>query len=249
MIRDRNEQVRGRGELWELGRPAKQVGELTMPFIGRNPSASRSGRVLFHGEIGDDSVDLVDAFAGRIIYSHPSHEKRGPAPFTKGGPTPTVIKVVSPPRLSQSGRSLLTSDPATIWDFETSAPRWRGSNAWSVFYRGDDESFWVSEGVAWPLSIWGGSTQRYATASRRDFESGRTLCRCWATDMRGANWVSSDGQLAIKPDGTVHNLPYLINWPLLALCQGVLAIPLVLFWLALFWRRKRHLRRLAGATA
>jgi hypothetical protein len=43
------------------------------------------------------------------------------------------------------------------------------------------------------------------------------------------HWNSS-GTLAVDFDASVHRLPYVVNWPLLALCQTILAMPLVLLW-------------------
>jgi len=36
--------------------------------------------------------------------------------------------------------------------------------------------------------------------------------------------------------------PLPVNWPLLTLCQTILALPLILLWAALRWRRNRRLR-------
>jgi hypothetical protein len=38
--------------------------------------------------------------------------------------------------------------------------------------------------------------------------------------------------------GVVYRYPT-VNWPLLALCQTILALPLVLLWAMLRWRRMR----------
>ena len=51
----------------------------------------------------------------------------------------------------------------------------------------------------------------------------------------------------IDYDGNVYAMPPPPNYPLLALCQTILALPLVLLWAALRWRRKRKMR-LAGAA-
>jgi len=85
----------------------------------------------------------------------------------------------------------------------------------------------------------------------RDMESGTVRRRFQGTS---AYWpgmlttVSADGHRLVDPKGNVYE-PSNANWPLLAICQTILALPLILLWLALLWRRKRRERRLVGAVA
>ena len=53
--------------------------------------------------------------------------------------------------------------------------------------------------------------------------------------------------LGVTYEGKVYRARPQVNWPLLILCQSLLALPLLLTWLALPWRLKRRLR-MAGAA-
>jgi len=71
----------------------------------------------------------------------------------------------------------------------------------------------------------------------------------FTSPSRHVTRTSGKGGWSVDDEGEVRRLPPLPNWPMLAFCQSVLAIPLIFLWLALLWRRKRRDRRLAGATA
>ena len=87
----------------------------------------------------------------------------------------------------------------------------------------------------------------FETRAYRSLETGRLIARLDADadiDPRRYNLANT---LIAFADGSVHRLNLLVNYPLLALCQTILALPLLLTWLALRWRRKRRLR-LASVT-
>ena len=94
---------------------------------------------------------------------------------------------------------------------------------------GECEQFGVAE--EW-IGHWGGA-----------HELGRTFSVHCRRGMRFRMWETPiDAVAAIEGEAPP------INYLLLALCQTILAIPLVLTWLALHWRRRRRLR-LAGAAS
>jgi len=55
-------------------------------------------------------------------------------------------------------------------------------------------------------------------------------------------WVTSDGTLCLHSNGDIEVFPPDPNYRLLALCQTILALPLILLWTILRWRRKASLR-------
>jgi hypothetical protein len=82
---------------------------------------------------------------------------------------------------------------------------------------------------------------RYTSTAFRDVESGRLLVR-----LKGVPGIMSrnrTGTLVATTTGSVHRLPYVVDWPLLALCLAVLALPLVMLWVVLRLLSRRKLRR------
>lgn len=61
--------------------------------------------------------------------------------------------------------------------------------------------------------------------------------------------VNSNATLVVLDDYDVYELPPHVNWPLLALCQTILALPLVLLWALLKWRGRRAARRQLSEAA
>jgi hypothetical protein len=68
---------------------------------------------------------------------------------------------------------------------------------------------------------------------------GRVVEREWAIQWN--DHESSDGAFVADDKGTVYRHAA-VNYRLLTLCQTILALPLVLLWAILRWRRKRKLR-------
>jgi hypothetical protein len=88
---------------------------------------------------------------------------------------------------------------------------------------------------------------KYETLARRSLDDASLLYRTSAkiaVDPRNYNAART---LVVMSDGAVHRLPLQTNWPLFALCQTILALPLILLWAMLRWRRNRRLR-LASVT-
>src|SRR5262245_44330804 len=61
---------------------------------------------------------------------------------------------------------------------------------------------------------------------------------------------SADGTKIVEyhEDACVRRFPPRVDWSLLAICQTILALPLVLLWTVLRWRRMRR-TRLANSRA
>ena len=78
--------------------------------------------------------------------------------------------------------------------------------------------------------------------SWRDLRTGNLLYRCRQTLPRGEAMVNWAGTRMIDEDGDIRSFPPPLNYPLFALCQTILAFPLILVWVLLRWRRKRKLR-------
>ena len=87
----------------------------------------------------------------------------------------------------------------------------------------------------------------WLTAVIREDPGGALVLRLWFVDAIMLNSWSPDGSMWVCQNGNIYAAPT-VNFPLLALSQAILALPLVLTWLALRWRRKRRLR-IAGPAS
>jgi hypothetical protein len=72
-----------------------------------------------------------------------------------------------------------------------------------------------------------------------DFDTHQVTGRTWDQPYY---WESWDETLAVTADGTVFQLPFRTDWPLFLVVQTILAVPLVLLWTVLRWRRKQRAR-------
>jgi hypothetical protein len=69
-------------------------------------------------------------------------------------------------------------------------------------------------------------------------ETGELIYRStWGDTWIPPHLFNADGTLGVANGGRVYRLPPSVNWPLIALCQAFLALPLVLLWVILRWRR------------
>jgi hypothetical protein len=96
--------------------------------------------------------------------------------------------------------------------------------------------FGVCEYWRFRVGSWTTIPQTLAMRSMTD----ATLCY----RMREIPFIcAANGTQCIDGNRTgVYALPPHVNYPLLALCQAILALPLALLWAALRWRRKRRMR-------
>jgi hypothetical protein len=94
-----------------------------------------------------------------------------------------------------------------------------------------------------PWNAW--LPSRWQTAALRDPDTFAVVAREWRgrvsskPGMYGRSLHENPEQLLVADlRGVVYRYPT-VNWPLLALCQTILALPLVLLWAMLRWRRMR----------
>ena len=176
-----------------------------------------------------DSAAIVDIRSSETIFMAPALDEGEPAWLEL--PSRVIL-----PRPSASGRTLL-SQLGRLWSVDERRVLWRHS----VTERVEDRQYSANtfrifeEWTPWlqafhlPFSL--------TTMAIRDLETGAVRYRTFTTS-------AYDGAVRLEPES-----PPSANWPLLAFCQTILALPLILLWLALLWRRKRRERRLAGVMA
>jgi hypothetical protein len=241
----------GRFEFWCLGGEGPTRERIVEPArFGLEPHPCRSGRVAYVEKPAGDGpchVDIVDVETGVVIYSDPPLEKRQ-------SQLRFPIDMVA---LSPSGETVLFGDRSnrsrrpTVLNVETGRTLWQPGIGEGVSLRDDENTFFVGEG--WQISLLQkllggpprvGLWEGWATLAIRDLESGRPLQRYWLSHSPVASGVVGSTSIAIHGGGSICRPPS--NLTLLALCQTILALPLVLLWAVLRWRRKRKLRRAAA---
>jgi len=159
-------------------------------------------------------------------------------------PTGTALK---PPVLAASGRRVLESPAGTLFDVASGAALWRAGSHETLVLPADSNSFVVREDWSrlWSRFLPG---LPYATLACRSVETGKLLRRTPSDLLLADQRLNAAGTLTVLKNGDVRRLPLRVNWPLVAFCQTILALPLILLWMVLRWRRKRQLR-LAAATS
>ena len=220
-------------EVWLLGSPSR------LEKVIRNCGLGAWRKAPSHGRIArcnmDDlrwNLDVVDIDAERVVFSTPPKDRlrTKPGNYLLGPPVGSF-------QLSKSGKSL-TCDPLTcIWDVDAGAERWRPQTGWTLRPAEGFDLFSVEERWDQFLPLMG--LARWRTMAVRDLDSPALQFRCWSNDSAALADISADSRLSVGQDGAIRRFPFQINWSLLALCQTVLALPLIILWMMLHRRRKR----------
>jgi hypothetical protein len=237
---------RHRMEIWkldELGSAPQIVDGLRIdgPSVGGSER-----RVAFQRGVGDAARSRVfDLHLGREIFETPSLGDDGEMEVRTWGWEPEL-------RLDSSGRGLLNPNFNVLWDVESGRKLWRGGirldrnkqdrpGSVGRYASAEIDSippdrFETIETWYYRLGSWSGEKKVWAVRNLRDAS---LVYRCWNPTTKQP-YSSPDGRLVVERDWNVHELPPRVNYPLLALCQTILALPLVLLWAVLRWRGKRR---------
>jgi hypothetical protein len=142
--------------------------------------------------------------------------------------------------LSSDGRSLLQGDVGVLWDIDRGRPIRQLENSVDSPPVGDLFEVWNDWAHA-PWAILPGLSSHHTW---RDLRSGALIYRCRDSLPLNEASRSADGSKFVEyhEEPCVRQFPPHPNYPLLALCQAILALPLVLLWAVLRWRRKRRTR-------
>lgn len=209
-------------EIWGVDTSNAPIRIIENLCIGDDPVASKT-RVAWAADGHADWIDVYDLEVDRMVFSYPP-DRSGPAVG------------------SENSRPLIFGDEHTlfaasrIWDIGTGeeiSPR-----RTREVVRAVDEGGWIENSEEWDDVVW--NLMPIRTFVLRRAENGEFVQRTWHPTLIQR---SRDGALFFNyEDGAVHRLPPRVNYPLLALCQTILATPLVLLWAVLRWRRNRRMR-------
>jgi hypothetical protein len=221
-------------DVWSLDGTPTKIKTLKGWVIGQSASAGANGRLAFGSHRYPDYIAAFDVDEERLIFA--AGPRIAPAPAAQ---TPQVL-------LSASGKALLGGSSRCIWNVDGGPPIWVGSSHETPQAVESNEQFMVVE--AWH-NLWAEwlPNLKFETRAFRRLDDGELLYRTYADQIPYASHTNAPGTLVHLSDGTIHRMPPPIDWPLLALCQAILALPLVLMWAGLRGRRMRRLR-LGSAT-
>jgi hypothetical protein len=145
------------------------------------------------------------------------------------------------PVLDETGRILFGGMDRPLLDMDSGRELWKPGRYERGYPAPNRNHFIVRE--YWSR-IWNANSKdrRFDTDAYRRFTTARLDYRIAVAENYHPSRNNHSDTLTITGDGNVHQLPLLVNWPLLALCQAILATPLVLLWAILRWRRNRRVR-------
>jgi hypothetical protein len=233
-----SEASRGSWEVWNLNDPPTLEHRLTDLPVGIYPNTPSHGRIAFAFPKGSKAVEVYDLHHGRYLFANFALGER-PSPPAKQ--SSGRRNEVTPPEISQSGQTVFGGDPKTAWHIDSGEIVWRQAAAEEYFVDHSRRRFHVLETWDRHWIRWRPRT-RFVTEAIRDLDSARLIVRLRSTgDFNRVKWNAADS-LGFSLRGEVYRLPP-VNWPLLALCQAVLALPLVMLWVVLRLLSRRKLRR------
>lgn len=127
----------------------------------------------------------------------------------------------------------------SLWNVDERKLVWRARPYETVDYSAGGDSFGVVE--RWD-GIWADWFPKlaFATRSVRKLHDGSLIVRTADQVLPPTHQWNAAGTLAVGSDGTVYRLPFKVNLTLLAICQAILAAPLVMVWVIVRWRRRRR---------
>jgi hypothetical protein len=212
-------------EIWRIETPCRLEKLVRLPSVGEL-LPSNSERIALRIGMKESHVEVFDLDSGRRLFSTPV--AFGDGPFDGNA------------RLSSSGRGIMSGEPPSLWSVDDGVLRWSQDQSTKFHRKIFDDAFAVTEiwDQPWARSRLAG----WNTVAVRELDDGRLRFRCWAQDASVSTYQSAEGRLGLAHQRDVHQLPLSINYRLLALCQTILALPLILVWALLKWRRKRKAR-------
>jgi len=218
-------------EVWKLG-TEPQLERVIQLSQGDEPVDVKEvagGRMATSGMYASGAFDVFDLESGmRVLWEPASGFAFGLGLF------------LDSTFLSADGRFVLGGTPTRLREIESERVLWTASANETVLPAKRNNSFSVEE--HWVIPVVDYALKDFDTIAERDLSSGRLLRRFWKKDQPSLALRSSDETMAADVNGAVRRMELRINGEALACCQAVLALPLVLVWARLRWRRYRMVR-------
>jgi hypothetical protein len=222
-------------EIWNLDGAPKLERTISNTWIGEEHSIG--ARRLASGGWKKSAIEVFDLDVEQMVFSHPIPAEE-PTRSTKRGAPRVLPREFDHPTLSASGRMLFDARSRTLWEVNSTRVCWQGKPHEHVSDIGDGEHFTVVE--RWD-QLWNGKpSPKYWTRAVRKLETGDVLVRSMGILIVDPQLWNASRTLGVTYDARVYHLPLPVNWTLLAICQSILALPLILLLAILRWRRKRQ---------
>jgi hypothetical protein len=230
-------------EVWSLPqgeRPLKTISGVSIGTdisIGTQSMTSNiGGRVAWHrDEKLGYTLKVFDVDRGGEIFCEPNTQprdrRRGFRAQWRG------------PVLSHDGRTVLNLWVGKLFDIDTHKLLWSANEHEYIAAVDDHDRFEMHEEWTFGFKSW---AKTFVTFAVRRLSDGGVQYRTWKPTLQFCSSRNSGEALTII-EGNVFELPPRVNYPLLTLCQSVLALPLILLWAILRWRRKR--KAISAASA
>lgn len=220
-------------EVWKLGPSItlEKIIDVTGHFALE--SSTESGLLPLPRDGRPTVLDVYDLKSDRWAYRGPAHN----------GDPPSAKHYEHAWTISSSGRT--ASDGLALWDLESGERLWRASPHEFPSLHSRDR-FLVKEQWSDYWKKWAPS-RTLETYALRNMENGELIYRSVGSEESVPRQTNDESDFAVASNGNIYRLPLQTNWPLLALCHLILALPLVLLWTVFWWRQRRRARRLAAA--
>ena len=222
-------------KVWTIAEPSVLASTSTGVPVMRSPSISNDGLVLFDGRRKRESPttwdDVYDVSDGGFQSSYPSHQR-----------TEEYLRRTNShfPIISASGRTVLRGDPAALYEVGTGRILWQANVHEELAAPSSQEVFLVGEhwGNLWRQWL---PNLQFESRAVRSRDTGELLYRTPGNVAVMPFNSNAKRTLVVLHDGAIHRLPLSRDWMLLAVCQTILAAPLILLWAISRWRRFRRL--------
>jgi hypothetical protein len=226
-------------EVWTIAEPPTREAVISDIPFGPHYGSPVQGR-LASMDPNSFEVRVFDSNQSRVVFSQTPLETFAILRRRTGWPRP-ALDGGSTFALSPSGRCVLGVMPTALWDVDSRRAVWLpGPHEQAFGLIGADDQFQVVEKWSELWNRWLPHGPDYVTYAFRSLETGELIYRTSDRVPLHPSNCNVERTLGVANDGNIYRLPLKVNWPLLALCQTILASPLALLWVALrWWKRKK----------
>jgi hypothetical protein len=228
-------------EVWSIASGARAtvvegaaIGAGRLMIEGAGVSTCRSGRIAWADSATRGGIKVFDLESKSVVFVEPDPPPRDEA-STSSRPAWNEFQTRSPV-LSDDGGSVLKHGRGPLFDVDSGRVLWSALEGQAVVNVDGGRNFEVGE--LWKPTI-GPWSWEFITYAVRRLADGALEYRTTTPTLQLMS-AQDEGPRLSYSQGEVRELPPRVDWLPVALCQFVLALPLLLLWIALRWRRKRR---------